>query len=264
MTMKNFLKKILVFLSGIGMQPLKFFLFIKELPAYFIDLALFKKQLKINDDFHTVSLYPILGEKYETSGSMSGHYFYQDFLVARMIYQHNPAKHVDIGSRIDGFVAHVAAFRAIEVFDIRPQYTTVANIIFTQADMMDLSDNLVDYCDSISSLHAIEHFGLGRYGDKIDCQGHLKAIENIFKILKKGGKFYFSVPIGKPRVVFNAHRIFSVKYLCDFFAGRYRIDSFSYVDDKGDLFPRVSMDMAAIKNNFNCNYGCGIWEMTKY
>jgi len=27
---------------------------------------------------------------------------------------------VDIGSRVDGFVAHVASFREIEVFDVRP------------------------------------------------------------------------------------------------------------------------------------------------
>ena len=32
----------------------------------------------------------------------------------------NLKRHVDIGSRLDGFVAHVASFREIEVLDIRP------------------------------------------------------------------------------------------------------------------------------------------------
>jgi hypothetical protein len=32
------------------------------------------------------------------------------------------------------------------------------------------------YCDSLSCLHALEHFGLGRYGDPIDPRGHEKGI----------------------------------------------------------------------------------------
>ena len=61
----------------------------------------------------------ILNERFEESGIMSGHYFHQDLYVARKIFLQNPGKHVDIGSRTDGFVAHVAAFREIEIFDIR-------------------------------------------------------------------------------------------------------------------------------------------------
>jgi hypothetical protein len=35
------------------------------------------------------------------------------------IHKLNPVRHIDIGSRIDGFVANVAAFRKIEVLDVR-------------------------------------------------------------------------------------------------------------------------------------------------
>lgn len=73
---------------------------------------------------------------------------------------------------------------------------------------MELPAGMVNYCDSISSLHAIEHFGLGRYGDPIDYFGYLKALQNIAKIVKTGGTFYFSVPIGPQRIEFNAHRVF--------------------------------------------------------
>jgi SAM-dependent methyltransferase len=135
---------------------------------------------------------------------MRGHYFHQDLLIAREIYKNNPVKHIDIGSRIDGFVAHVAVFREIEIFDIRLQENNVKNIIYRQADLMRIQDEMIEYCDSVSSLHAIEHFGISRYGDPIDAKGHIKAIGNIFKILKPGGKFYFSVPIGKQRIEFNA------------------------------------------------------------
>jgi hypothetical protein len=61
---------------------------------------------------------------------------------------------------VDGFVAHVSIYREIEVFDIRPLDNKVDGIIFRQADLMKLDEKYIDYCDSISCLHAIEHFGL--------------------------------------------------------------------------------------------------------
>jgi SAM-dependent methyltransferase len=207
--------------------------------------------------------YPCLDDKALESGTASGHYFHQDLLVANKIFLNNPDKHVDIGSRIDGFVAHVASFRKIEVFDVRSLEKNIPNITFKQADLMSSDLNLRNYCDSVSSLHAIEHFGLGRYGDAIDYYGHLKGLDNIYKMLKEGGKFYFSVPIGRQRIEFNAHRVFSVRYLIELLCGKYRIDSFSYVDDKGDLFQDAALKPQDIENNYSCNYGCGIFELTK-
>ena len=76
-----------------------------------------------------------------------------------------------MGSRIDGFVAHVAAFREIEVFDIRPLTHKIPGVVFRRVDILDLPEALENYCDSLSSLHALEHVGLGRYGDPIDAEG---------------------------------------------------------------------------------------------
>lgn len=82
------------------------------------------------------------------SGNASGHYFHQDLLVAQKIYLANPATHVDVGSRIDGFVTHVASFRKIEIFDVRPlQQSPYPNIIFVQADFMGDCSKLKNYCD---------------------------------------------------------------------------------------------------------------------
>ncbi len=125
-------------------------------------------------------------------------------------------------------------------------------------------DNLMkDYCDSISSLHALEHFGLGRYGDHIDVNGHILAFENIYTMLKKNGIFYFSVPMGPQRIEFNAHRVFNLEYLMNLIEGKYEIKSFSFVDDKGNLHKDVQLDGLNLNNNFNCNYGCAIFELTK-
>ena len=55
-------------------------------------------------------LYPIINEFNDNSGTAKGHYFHQDLLVAQYIFKNKPKKHVDVGSRVDGFVAHVASF----------------------------------------------------------------------------------------------------------------------------------------------------------
>ena len=166
---------------------------------YYKDLKELKKQKGADTTFEFGRKFPILSEKFDEGGIMKGHYFHQDLYIARLIFEANPQKHLDIGSRTDGFIAHVAAYRNIELVDIRPIKSLVKNISITCANLMELPAGMVNYCDSISSLHAIEHFGLGRYGDPIDYFGYLKALQNIAKIVKTGGTFYFSVPIGPQR-----------------------------------------------------------------
>lgn len=151
--------------------------------------------------------------------------------------------------------------------DFSPHVSRVKGISYTVADLMKLPEGMIGYCDSISSLHAIEHFGLGRYGDPVDYYGHVKAIENITRILKQGGTFYLSVPIGKQRIEFNAHRIFSVKYLVDLVTPSYDIRHFSYVDDDGDFHENVKLTENAMQNSFGCysngDQGLGIFELVK-
>ena len=236
---------------------------IKGLFFYFDDLKKLKQQKGDDTTFNFGKKYPILSERYLESGTLSGHYFHQDLLVAQKIYKNSPTKHVDIASRTDGFVAHIAVFREIEVLDIRKLNSSVGNIIFRQADLMKLPENMVNYCDSISSLHAIEHFGLGRYGDPIDYFGYLKAIENITRMLKVGGTFYFSVPIGEQRIEFNAHRVFSIDYLIGVFSENYTVKTFSYVDDNGDLYKTIPLEAEKTKDNYGCSWGCGIFELVK-
>ena len=230
---------------------------------FYSDLQSLKQQRQDDRTFEWGPLYPILTDKGDQGGIMNGHYFHQDLYVARMIHTANPNKHLDIGSRTDGFVAHVAAFIEIEIIDIRPIQSKVKNISFRQADLMDLPSDLINYCDSISSLHAIEHFGLGRYGDPIDYFGYLKAIRNIAKILKTNGSFYFSVPIGPQRIEFNAHRVFSLQYLMEILSEDFFIQHFSLVDDKGDFFEDIELNEKNMLSNFNCQYGCGIFICRK-
>ncbi len=155
---------------------------------------------------------PMLADYGDSAGSVSNEYFHQDLLVAGFIHAASPERHFDVGSRIDGFVAHVATFRKIDVIDIRrlpPLWTP--NISFLQMDLMADEGIPEAVTDSLSCLHAIEHFGLGRYSDPIDPIGHVKGFRNLVKILKPGGTLYISMPVeAETRVHFNSHRAFAV------------------------------------------------------
>lgn len=250
-------------LGFLGLDIFRAFTNIIGIPWYIRDYRKLKNQLKNQNIFPITQFRPFLFEKKDSSGVASGDYFHQDLFVARRIFESNPTKHVDVGSRIDGFVAHVACFREIEVFDIRPLKSGVKTIKFVQADLMQMKPELFECTDSLSCLHTIEHFGLGRYGDTVDSDGHLKGLDALYKMLKTGGKFYFSTPIGKQRIEFNAHRVFSVKYLLNLFSDKYYVESFSYVDDKGFMHEKVNLIQADIDVNFSCFYGCGIFELIK-
>lgn len=203
--MKEIIRKIYwLFSIQFGFDPRRMIRSIKGMPRYVSGWFSFRKGYK-----GRLNILPCLYDWYEEGGATKNEYFLQDLHVARQIHLTNPLKHVDIGSRIDGFVAHVASFREIEVFDIRPVTALIPGVIFRQADLMNPAEPLADYSDSLSCLHALEHFGLGRYGDPIDPHGYAVGLSNMAKILCQNGLFYLSVPIGKERVEFNAHRIFN-------------------------------------------------------
>ena len=56
-----------------------------------------------------------------------------------------------------------------------------SNIKYLRADLMHPIQ--IGKTDSLSCLHAIEHFGLGRYSDPIDINGHIKGLENMISLL---------------------------------------------------------------------------------
>ena len=229
------------------------------------DLKKFKSQRQKEDEFFPITkLYPCFFDKKASSGNAYDGYFWQDLYVAQRIYENKPVRHLDIGSRVDGFVAHIASFREIEVIDVRPLESNVPNITFTQMDLID-SDKVKDeYVDSISCLHALEHFGLGRYGDSICYNGYLIGFENITRTLKSNGRLYLSVPIGIQRIEFHAHRVFSLSYLLKMCSKYYEIERFSYFDDEGNFCPNVKLTNDIIENNCGCKImGLAIFELIK-
>jgi len=198
------------------------------------------------------------------SGSTRGHYFHQDLLVARKIFEKRPHKHLDVGSRLDGFVAHLCCFMPVAVADIRPLISKIKNLSYVQVNMMEeLPANMQQGYPSVSCLHALEHFGLSRYGDPLDAIGHIKGIKQLKNALAPGGTLYLSVPIGQQRIEFNAHRVFSIAHVLELAGNDLMLEEFHYVDDAGELHENESTAGNSASNNYGCQYGCGIFIFTK-
>ena len=194
--------------AQLGFDPRATLRSLLSLPRYMRDFLRFRSNYT-----GRLELLPCLQDWHEEGGAAKSEYFWQDLLVARKIFEAKPEKHVDIGSRVDGFVAHVASFREIEVFDVRPITTQIPGVTFIQADLMRPVAGKTGYCDSLSCLHALEHFGLGRYGDPIDPAGFERGLANMAGLLKKDGVFYLSVPIGIDRVEFNGQRVLDPRFI---------------------------------------------------
>lgn len=161
-----------------------------------------------------------------------GDYFFQDMWAAREIYRSN-VKHVfDIGSRVDGYIAHLLSMEVhVTLLDIRPLPKKVEGIDFIQADAMNLSNIPDNSIETLSSLCALEHFGLGRYSDPIDYNGWKKSLHAIKRKIKAGGTFYLSVPVGiEDRVQFNAHRIFNPMTIINEMKPEMELHEFSWID----------------------------------
>ena len=242
-------------LSALTAIDFKALISLRNLPKFILDLVRWKLSGGKID-----KIFVQLKDYHDSAGSARGHYFHQDLLVAQKVFHENPKTHIDIGSRLDGFVSHVASFRTIKVLDIRPlKRSQHPNIEFLQADLMKIHD--IQSADSVSCLHAIEHFGLGRYGDDIDKSGHIKGIKNITKLVRTGGLFYVSFPVSSySRVEFNAHRVFKPS---DFLEQtdllrKFEVESFELIDDLDVIHKNIDY-----KKIENVKYGCGIFTLRK-
>lgn len=255
MKLRSFLNKQAYFT---GFQPFVLFRSLLGIPTYARDVRTYQKKndlpsfkIRMRDAF------PILTDMKAGAGTTGGHYFNQDLWAARKIFAVHPAEHFDIGSRVDGFIAHLLVFMPVTVIDIRPLTSDITGLSFFQDDasaLRNLSDNSLR---SLSTLHTAEHFGLGRYTDPIDPRACFKFMSSLQRVLAPGGKLYFSVPVGRERVEFNAHRVFDPSTILRNFP-MLDLVSFSYVGDDGLLYE--DRDPLTLPPS---EMACGLFEFTK-
>jgi SAM-dependent methyltransferase len=79
--------------------------------------------------------------------------------------------------------------------DLRDYPWQHKNLVFKKQNILALNQKDFDIIIAVSSL---EHVGLGAYGEGHDENALKQVINKIYKLLKKGGKFILTVPVGKP------------------------------------------------------------------
>ena len=207
-----------------------------------------------------INNYPCLEDRFSSAGHIPKHYFIQDIWAARKVAKSGVALHFDIGSRVDGFIAHCLTVCNVVMLDVRPLDVEIEGLSFRQTDCTNMSDFADGSVSSISSLHAIEHFGLGRYGDPIDPFGWKRVLLEIARILATGGRGYISVPVGFERVEFNGGRVFDPLRIVDVMTmSNLRLIEFSLIDDDDKLRCNVSLEEGR-----NQMYGCGLFHFEKH
>jgi SAM-dependent methyltransferase len=197
---------------------------------------------------------PYLEDKTTFTG-FDAHYVYHPAWAARMVKKINPAVHIDISSTLH-FCTQLSAFIPVRFYDYRPALLSLDNLVSEKADLTNLffeSDSI----ESLSCMHTVEHIGLGRYGDPIDPSGDLKAMNELKRVVKPGGSLLFVVPVGKARIMFNAHRIYDARAIEKIFTG-FRLENFSLVKDDSTFLQGVDPAEADSQK-----YGCGCFCFKK-
>jgi SAM-dependent methyltransferase len=256
--MTSLVRRAIALASPFGINAAWIVRSLQGIPKFLNDVSQYRKQ-DVPPSFRLAmkDLTPMLRDHRGDAGVATGQYFHQDLWAARKIFARRPQLHIDIGSRIDGFVAHLLVFMDVDVIDVLALDSKVRGLSFHQRDATYLEDIPPNSVDSLSSLHAAEHFGLGRYSDPIDAWAHTKFMSALARVLAPGGFLYFSVPIGLERLYFNAHRIFAIGTILAQLK-TLRLVTFSYVNEMGDLCENVMPE--DVPTNMS---GCGLFEFTK-
>lgn len=240
----------------LGVEPRTFRRTLAGLPKCLAHASAYARQSPSEPSFPIgkCDLHPVLGEHRAGAGGVTGHYFHQDLWAARKIFMRPPAEHLDVGSRIDAFVAHVLTFMRATVIDVRPLAEHVDGLRFIHADATHFSNIADATLASVLSRHADEHFGLGRCGSRFDHGAAEKAMAAFSLVLAPGGRLYFSVPIGPERLMFSAHRIFCPQTVLRHLSSLDLIP-FAAVYVSGHFQPDVD------RRDFEgAEYSCGLFE----
>jgi hypothetical protein len=223
------------------------------LPRYFAHWAKHAKY-SCMQEIQVLDLYPCLGD-WSTNTPFDAHYFYQGAWLARRVSTTKVAKHVDIGSSVLTMSVMSAHVDTLFV-DYRPLKASLSGLTSIAGNILDLPFPN-DSIESLSCLHVIEHIGLGRYGDPIDPLGSVKAALELQRVVSRGGNLFISLPVGRERICFNAHRVHSPISVLKLFPQMELIE-FSYVNDDGKYVEKKSVEEAS-----GFEYGCGLFHFQK-
>lgn len=159
--------------------------------------------LILTNGFHHFGLEP----RYEMGAQTPDlEYTYQNAWAAEHIFRLRPEYFVDVGSETP-FCTLVSRAVPCIAIDSRPTPLYLENLSYLAEEAQKLSFDSGSV-PMLTSLHAPEHFGLGRYGDTLDQRGVERAIQEFLRVVTPGGHLIISMPAGpRSQIVFNALRI---------------------------------------------------------
>lgn len=201
--------------------------------------------------------YPCLYDRDSLTG-FDRHYLFHLAWAARVLAESRPPVHVDISSHLQ-FGATVSAFVPLEFYEYHPPEVEIEGLTVNRADLLALPFEDISVM-SLSCMHVVEHVGLGRYGDALDPDGDVKAMNELKRVLAEQGQLLLVVPVGQPRLQFNAHRIYAYDQILDHYSGL-RLKEFALIPDdwrQGGLIRDASREMANAQR-----YGCGCFLFTR-
>ncbi len=183
------------------------------------------------------------------------HYRWQFIWAFRHVLASGAPDHVDIGSALE-YVTAVTAVTHVTFVDLRPLPVALPNLSMRPGTVLALpfDDRSVS---SLSCLHVVEHVGLGRYGDALDPDGTRKALRELARVLAVGGTLYLSLPVGRPRVCFNAHRVHAAAQIVKELDGLELVE-FSGVDDAGRFEEHRRLEALD-----DAEYACGFFRFVR-
>lgn len=150
---------------------------------------------------------------YETGDHPALYADHESEFVSKHLPRIAPRNVLDIGSyRL--FVLGLLAGYPVTTIDVRPRVSRLKNetVITCDAKELTLPDGSFD---AVTSLCAIEHFGLGRYGDAFDRQADEKGLAEMRRVLRPGGRLILSTTITRaPKAIaFNGARIYDLDHI---------------------------------------------------
>jgi hypothetical protein len=223
---------------------------------YFTYIRMWKQYSRMTgaEELLLNNAYPCLYDRTSVT-QIDSHYFYQNIWAMYHIKSSGVSEHVDIGS-LASFVGLLSTIVKVIFIDIRPLQVNLQSFESRAGTILNLpfDDHSVD---SLSCLHVAEHIGLGRYGDPLDPYGTQKAARELSRVLARAGNLYISLPVGKPRVCFNAHRIHSSTQILEYF-NELELIEFSGVNDMGQYL--VNLPASALDGS---SYSCGMFHFRK-
>jgi hypothetical protein len=231
----------------------------QKLKKFDAEFHIFQSLNKKNSRFpcHWADRYPCL-EDATANTDYNRHYVLHPAWAMRILAKTKPDLHFDISSTLR-FVAQLSCILPVKHYDYRPPLLSIDNLECGQVNLMDLPfpDNSIK---SLSCMHAIEHIGLGRYGDPLDSDGDIKAASELARVLAFDGNLLFVVPVGSSKIAFNAHRIYSYRQALDLFP-TLQINQYALIPDShdtGDILYNASE--ALTDSQFE---GCGCFWFIK-